>query len=246
MLFTNDIFNMYRRYATFRGWSFDVLDMSDSDIGGMRRATINVRGAEVYKCMKYEGGVHRVQRVPKTERQGRVHTSTMTVAILPHPKQINLSFDPGDLKIETKRASGAGGQHVNKTESAVRIVHLPSGIAAECQQERSQIKNRQIAMKMLEAKLYNRQLEEQQSREHQSRKLQVGTSARSEKIRTYNFNQDRITDHRIGVSVFNIEGFLSGEEDLDDMVQSLQDYDSMEALKELIENNARSVKENKT
>ncbi|XP_077978660.1 peptide chain release factor 1-like, mitochondrial [Glandiceps talaboti] len=244
MLFTTDMFEMYQRYAIYKGWKFDVLHISDSDIGGIRHATVNISGEEVYKYMKYEGGVHRVQRVPKTERQGRIHTSTMAVAILPHPKQINSSLDPNDLKIETKKASGAGGQHVNKTESAVRIVHLPTKIAVECQQGKSQIKNKALAMKMLEARIYNQQLEKQQSQQNVSRKLQVGTSARSEKIRTYNFNQDRVTDHRISVSVYNIEGFLNGDADLDDMVQSLLQYNDTEMLMEAIENSNEDTSKN--
>ncbi|XP_006824974.1 peptide chain release factor 1-like, mitochondrial [Saccoglossus kowalevskii] len=235
MLFAAEMFEMYQRYAHFQRWQFDVLDVGKSDIGGIRHATVSVSGPGVYSYMKYEGGVHRVQRVPKTEKQGRVHTSTMTVAVLPQPREIDLQIKPSDLKIETKRASGAGGQHVNTTDSAVRIVHLPTGIAAECQQERSQIKNKAMAMKVLETRLYNKQLEEQQHIQRQSRKLQVGSSGRSEKIRTYNFNQDRITDHRIGQHLHNIDGFLSGGDDLNDLIESLQEYYSVEAVKTLIQ-----------
>ncbi|XP_066452065.1 peptide chain release factor 1-like, mitochondrial isoform X3 [Eleutherodactylus coqui] len=236
MLFTAEIFDMYRRYATYKNWSFDILGYYYSDLGGVRHATASVGGYDAYRHLKYEGGVHRVQRVPKTEKQGRIHTSTMTVAILPQPSEIHLVINPKDLRIDTKRASGAGGQHVNTTDSAVRIVHLPTGVVSECQQERSQIKNKEIAMKVLHAKLYNMKLEEQGSKRQSSRKIQVGTKGRSEKIRTYNFPQDRITDHRIGMSVHNIDKFLFGNELLDETIQALSDFSDYESLKEIIDN----------
>ncbi|XP_044146801.1 peptide chain release factor 1-like, mitochondrial [Bufo gargarizans] len=235
MLFTAEIFDMYQRYAAYKNWSFDILEYFHSDLGGVRHATASMGGFDAYKHLKYEGGVHRVQRVPRTEKQGRTHTSTMTVAILPQPSEINLVINPKDLRIETKRASGAGGQHVNTTDSAVRIVHVPTGIVSECQQERSQIKNKETAMKVLSAKLYNMKLEEQVNKRQNARKIQVGTKGRSEKIRTYNFPQDRVTDHRIGKSVHNIDGFLLGDELLDEMIQDLSEFSDYESLMEMIE-----------
>ncbi|XP_071997073.1 peptide chain release factor 1-like, mitochondrial isoform X3 [Engystomops pustulosus] len=236
MLFTAEIFDMYQRYASYKSWSFDILEYFRSDLGGVRHATASVGGFNAYKQLKYEGGVHRVQRVPKTEKQGRIHTSTMTVAILPQPREIHLVINSKDLRIETKRASGAGGQHVNTTDSAVRIVHIPTGIVTECQQERSQIKNKETAMKVLRAKLYNMKLEEQVNKRQNARKIQVGTKGRSEKIRTYNFPQDRVTDHRIGMSVHNIDGFLFGNELLDEMIRALSEFSDYESIMELIEN----------
>nr|XP_025853605.1 peptide chain release factor 1-like, mitochondrial [Vulpes vulpes] len=202
--------------------------------GGLRHASASIGGLEAYKHMKFEGGVHRVQRVPKTEKQGRIHTSTMTVAILPQPTEINLVINPKDLRIDTKRASGAGGQHVNTTDSAVRIVHLPTGVVSECQQERSQLKNREMAMKKLRAKLYSMYLEEETSKRYSARKIQVGTKGRSEKIRTYNFPQNRVTDHRINKSLHDLETFMQGEYLLDELVQSLKDYADYESLVEII------------
>ncbi|XP_075059679.1 peptide chain release factor 1-like, mitochondrial [Mixophyes fleayi] len=236
MLFTADMFDMYQRYAAYKNWNFDILEYFHSDLGGVRRASAIIGGLDVYKHLKYEGGVHRVQRVPKTEKQGRIHTSTMTVAILPQPSQINLIINPKDLRIETKRASGAGGQHVNTTDSAVRIVHIPTGIVSECQQERSQTRNKETAMKVLRARLYNIKLEEETNKYQMARKIQVGTKGRSEKIRTYNFPQDRITDHRIGKSLHNLEGFLLGNELLDEMIQDLCEYANYESLMEIISN----------
>ncbi|NXA22912.1 RF1ML factor, partial [Ibidorhyncha struthersii] len=234
MLFTSEIFDMYQRYAAYKQWKFEILDYFPSEIGGLRYAVASIAGLEAYKCMKFEGGVHRVQRVPKTEKQGRIHTSTMTVAILPQPTEMRLQINPKDLRIETKRASGAGGQHVNTTDSAVRIVHIPTGIVSECQQERSQIRNKEKAMQMLSAKLYNAKLEEETKKRNSVRKIQVGTKGRSEKIRTYNFPQDRITDHRISRSVHHIERFMLGEEMLDEMIQTLREYADYESLMEII------------
>ncbi|KAI2658105.1 Peptide chain release factor 1-like, mitochondrial [Labeo rohita] len=229
MLFTAEIFDMYQNFAAFHGWGFDILE------GGIRRAAASISGPLSYKKLKFEAGVHRVQRVPKTESKGRIHTSTMTVAILPQPTEISFTINPKDLRIETKRASGAGGQHVNTTDSAVRIVHLPTGTVAECQQERSQIKNKETAMTLLRAKLYSARLEEETSKRYQARKLQIGTKGRSEKIRTYNFSQDRITDHRIGKTTHDVHGFLLGEELLEEMIVFLQQFSEQESLMDILE-----------
>ncbi|XP_025026975.1 peptide chain release factor 1-like, mitochondrial [Python bivittatus] len=237
MLFTAEMFDMYQQYAAYKNWTFEILAYASSIIGGVRHASASIKGCEAYGQMKFEGGVHRVQRVPKTEKQGRIHTSTMTVAILPQPNEITLTINPKDLCIETKRASGAGGQHVNTTDSAVRIVHIPSGVVSECQQERSQIKNKEKAMELLHAKLYSIKLEEQTMKIDTARKIQIGTKGRSEKIRTYNFPQDRVTDHRIGKSVHHIERFMLGEELLDEMIQSLRKYSEYEVLMEVISEN---------
>ncbi|XP_059215307.1 peptide chain release factor 1-like, mitochondrial isoform X2 [Centropristis striata] len=235
MLFTDEVFDMYNGYAQHHGWSFDILEHAPSEIGGLRHASASISGPQSYKRMKFEAGVHRVQRVPKTEKQGRMHTSTMTVAVLPQPTEVSFTINTKDLKIETKRASGAGGQHVNTTDSAVRIVHLPTGVVAECQQERSQIKNKEKAMKALRAKLYSMKLEEETSKRYDQRKIQIGTKGRSEKIRTYNFPQDRVTDHRISMSLHDIKSFLLGEDLLDQMNSSLQEFSNQETLAELLE-----------
>ncbi|XP_003404098.1 peptide chain release factor 1-like, mitochondrial isoform X1 [Loxodonta africana] len=234
MLFTLEMFEMYQQYAAFKRWHFEPLEYLPSEIGGLRRASASIGGTEAYKHMKFEGGVHRVQRVPKTERQGRIHTSTMTVAILPQPTEISLVINPKDLRIDTKRATGAGGQHVNTTDSAVRIVHLPTGVVSECQQERSQLKNREMAMKKLRAKLYSMHLEAAASKRYNARKIQIGTKGRSEKIRTYNFPQNRVTDHRINKSLHDLEAFMQGEYLLDELVQSLKEYADYESLVEVI------------
>ncbi|KAF7658870.1 hypothetical protein LDENG_00006510 [Lucifuga dentata] len=238
MLFTGEMFDMYQGFAQHHGWSFDILEHMTSEIGGLRHASASISGPQSYKWMKFEAGVHRVQRVPKTEKQGRIHTSTMTVAVLPQPTEISFTIHPKDLRIDTMRASGAGGQHVNTTDSAVRIVHLPTGVVAECQQERSQMKNKEKAMKALRAKLYSMKLEEETSKRYNQRKIQIGTRGRSEKIRTYNFSQDRITDHRISMTVHDIKSFMLGEDLLDEMNSSLQDFSNQEMLMELLgENN---------
>ncbi|ETE70294.1 Peptide chain release factor 1-like, mitochondrial, partial [Ophiophagus hannah] len=212
MLFTAEMFDMYQQYAAYKNWTFDTLTYTSR---GLRHASASIKGLEAYGQLKFEGGVHRVQRVPKTEKQGRIHTSTMTVAVLPQPSEITLTINPKDLYIETKRASGAGGQHVNTTDSAVRIVHIPSGIVSECQQERSQIRNKEKAMELLHAKLYSIKLEEQTAKIHTARKI-----------------QDRVTDHRIGKSVHHIERFMLGEELLDEMIESLRRYSEYEMLME--------------
>ncbi|CAK6960735.1 peptide chain release factor 1-like%2C mitochondrial [Scomber scombrus] len=237
MLFTAELFDMYHGFAQHHGWSFDILEHMTSELGGLRHASASISGPQSYKTMKFEGGVHRVQRVPKTEKQGRMHTSTMTVAVLPQPTEISFTINPKDLRIDTMRASGAGGQHVNTTDSAVRIVHLPTGTVAECQQERSQMKNKDKAMKALRAKLYSKKLEEVTSKRYNQRKVQIGNKGRSEKIRTYNFAQDRITDHRIGMTVHDVKGFLLGEDLLDEINSSLQEFSDQETLLELLGEN---------
>ncbi|XP_034040652.1 peptide chain release factor 1-like, mitochondrial [Thalassophryne amazonica] len=238
MLFTAEVFDMYQGFAQYHGWSFDILDYMLSELGGVRRASASISGPQSYKRMKFEAGVHRVQRIPKTEKQGRIHTSTMTVAVLPQPTEISFTINPKDLRIETKRASGAGGQHVNTTESAVRIVHLPTGVVSECQQERSQLKNREKALKILTARLYSMKLEEETSKRYNQRKIQIGTKGRSEKIRTYNFAQDRITDHRMSLTLHDVKSFMLGEDLLDEMNSSLQEFSNQEMLMELLEDNS--------
>ncbi|XP_072906518.1 peptide chain release factor 1-like, mitochondrial isoform X1 [Hemitrygon akajei] len=239
MLFAAEMFEMYQGYAAYKHWDFDVLDYRRSELGGLRHAVASVSGEGSYGRLMCEGGVHRVQRIPRTERQGRIHTSTMTVVVLPQPTEIELTISPKDLRIETKRASGAGGQHVNTTDSAVRILHIPTGVVSECQQERSQLRNRERAMQMLRAKLYGRKLEEETSRRQQARSIQIGTRGRSEKIRTYNFPQDRVTDHRIGKSLYNLKDFMLGEELLDEMIEELRGLTDTEHLLEFLENMQR-------
>ncbi|CAH1274018.1 C12orf65 [Branchiostoma lanceolatum] len=224
MLFTSDVFEMYCQYAAYKNWHMQVLTSDSSTLGGLRHATASIKGLNAYKLLKLEAGVHRVQRVPRTEKSGRVHTSTMTVAVLPQPKEIDNTWDKSEFKIETKKASGAGGQHVNKTESAVRIVHIPTGVAVECQQERSQIRNRAIAMQTIQARLYQRKLDQQRSQRQLARQQQMGTAGRSEKIRTYNFTQDRVTDHRAGINMFNLQDFLIGGDKLDEMIHTVQQH----------------------
>lgn len=218
-LFAERLMNMYIGYATIKGWQVEIDYVSETEIGGVKEASFTIKGNGAYAAMKYESGVHRVQRVPETEAQGRIHTSTATVAILPETEEVDFEINEKDLKVDTYRASGAGGQHVNKTESAIRITHLPTGMVVACQQERSQIKNREKAMNLLKSKLndfYNEQLNRQVS---DSRKSQVGSGDRSERIRTYNFPQGRVTDHRIGYTVYSIDNFMSGY--IEDMVREL-------------------------
>ncbi|KAL4662133.1 hypothetical protein H8957_016306, partial [Semnopithecus entellus] len=234
MLFTSEIFDMYQQYAAFKRRHFETLEYFPSEIGGLRHASASIGGSEAYRHTKFEGGVHRVQRVPKTEKQGCIHTSTMTVAILPQPTEINLVINPKDLRIDTKRASGAGEQHVNTTDSAVRIVHLPTGVVSECQQERSQLKNRELAMTKLRAKLYSMHLEKETNKRQNARKIQIGSKGRSEKIRTYNLPQNQVTDHRISKTLHDLETFMQGDYLLGELVQSLKEYTDYEYLVEII------------
>ena len=220
-LFAGDLLRMYQRFAEERGWRFEHLESSPSDVGGFKEVVCRIAGEEVFRFLKYEGGVHRVQRVPATETQGRIHTSTATVAVMPEAEEVDFELDPKDLQIDTYRSSGAGGQHVNKTESAIRITHLPTGTVVECQDERSQHKNRERAMKILRSRLYEAEQERQNAAIAKERKSQVGTGDRSGKIRTYNFPQNRVTDHRLtgDNKNFNIAAIMNG--DLDPLIDAL-------------------------
>jgi len=234
MLFTKELFNMYVNYAAWKGWKYEIVDYQTSELDGLRHASLFVNGAGAYSLMKFESGVHRVQRIPKTEKSGRVHTSTAAVAVLPHPSDIEININPSDLQIETKRSSGAGGQHVNKTESAVRITHAPTGITVDCQVSRSQITNRSLAMQKLRAKMYQQKYEQQLNMQQSSRKIQIGTSGRSEKIRTYNYSQDRISDHRLEHNFHDMTEFLKGGNGLDTMLGELAAELQKEILLETI------------
>lgn len=229
-LFAADLFRMYSMYAERKRWKFEVLNLNETELGGIKEATIMITGKGAYSRLKFESGVHRVQRVPDTESSGRIHTSTATVAVLPEVDDVEVEINPADLKVDTFRSSGAGGQHINKTESAIRITHMPTGVVVECQTERSQIQNRETAMKMLRSKLYEAELEKQNSELASARKSQVGSGDRSEKIRTYNFPQGRITDHRIGLSMFQVDEFLNGG--LDEMIDALNAADRAAKLSE--------------
>ncbi len=214
-LFAGDLFRMYSRYAEQQGWKIEPLSRSVSDLGGYREVVARIEGQGAYSRLKFESGTHRVQRVPETESQGRIHTSACTVAILPERDEVEaIDIDAGDLRIDTFRSSGAGGQHVNTTDSAIRITHLPSGIVVECQDERSQHKNRARAMSLLQARLLEREQAERSAAEAASRKLQVGSGDRSQRIRTYNFPQGRVTDHRVGLTLYKLDEVLAGELDL--------------------------------
>lgn len=227
-LFAVQLFAMYQKYAAIQGWRFEVMDYSDTELGGLREGTAEITGRNVFARLKYESGVHRVQRVPATESQGRIHTSTVTVAVLPEAEEVDVKIDEGDLRIDVYRASGAGGQHVNKTESAVRITHLPSGIVVAMQEEKSQHKNRAKAMKILRAKLYEQQRASLHATRAADRKSQVGTGDRSERIRTYNFPQGRVTDHRIGKTLYKIDQVTAG--DLDEFIDALTAEDQAARL----------------
>lgn len=223
MLFSRELFDMYCGFIDYKGWETEVIETEDTELGGIRHASIVVHGRDAYRYLKFEAGVHRVQRVPTTEKSARIHTSTATVSVIPRPDEFEIELKDKDLKIETKRASGAGGQHVNTTDSAVRIVHLPTGMAVECQTERSQVKNKEIAKQKLLAKLTQQELESKFNATQSMKKSQVGSSLRNEKIRTYNYNQDRITDHRVdGGTTHNLKAFLEGGSQLEDMIAKLQ------------------------
>lgn len=231
-LFAGDLLGMYRRYAADKGWGFEVMEMSESDLGGVKQAVVEVTGRGVFARLKYESGVHRVQRVPKTEASGRVHTSAATVAVLPEAEDVDIEIDEKDLKIDTYRAGGAGGQHVNKTESAIRITHIPTGVVVAQQDERSQHKNRARAMKILRAKLYEAQRSKLAATRAADRKEQVGSGDRSERIRTYNFPQGRVTDHRINLTLYKLDRVISGE-CLDELIDPLTADDQASRLAEM-------------
>ncbi|XP_052797792.1 peptide chain release factor 1-like, mitochondrial [Mya arenaria] len=231
MLFATEILNMYQQYADFRGWSFQVVSMDrNSSHGGIRKACVSVSGQGVYRSIKYEGGVHRVKRVPVTESGGRIHTSTITIAILLQPSEVELELKPSDLQIDTCRSSGPGGQNAQKTDSAVRIKHLPTGVVAECEIARSQIENKKMAMTMLRSRILEKEIASQTSQTVSQRRIQVGGKNRSERIRTYTFNHDTVTDHRLNKHVKNVDDFLTGGEALHEVVEDLQQEALMEAL----------------
>ena len=228
-LFAADLFRMYSRYAEAKNWKVEILSVHETELGGLKELVAVVSGKMVYSHLKYESGVHRVQRVPETETQGRIHTSAVTVAILPEAEDVDVEVRDDDLKIDTYRASGAGGQHVNTTDSAIRITHLPTNLVITCQDERSQHKNKAKALKILRSKLFELQVEEQQREERDSRRAQIGTGDRSERIRTYNFPQNRLTDHRIGLTLYKLELIMEGN--LDDTFDALRTYFQAEAMK---------------
>lgn len=227
-LFAADLFRMYVRYAELRGWKTEILSQSDTGIGGFKEVVLLIEGRNAYSRLKHESGVHRVQRVPETETQGRIHTSAVTVAVLPEAEEVDVEINPEDLRVDVFRASGHGGQHVNVTDSAVRITHLPSGLVVSCQDEKSQHKNKAKAMKVLRSRLLDLQQAEQQSRISEERRTMVGTGDRSEKIRTYNFPQSRVSDHRIGLTLYKLEATLQG--DLDPLIDPLITHFQAEAL----------------
>ena len=228
-LFAGTLFRMYSMYSESKHWKIDVLNENETGLGGYKEITFMITGKGAYSRLKFESGVHRVQRVPDTESSGRIHTSTATVAVLPVVEDVEIEINPADIRMEVFRASGAGGQHVNKTSSAVRLIHEPTGTVAECQTERSQTQNREYAMRLLKSRLYEKEKAEQDAKLASERKSQVGSGDRSEKIRTYNYPQGRITDHRIGLSIYQMENFLNG--DLDEMINNLIAADRAEKLK---------------
>jgi peptide chain release factor 1 len=228
-LFASDLFRMYTRYAERNGWKIEIMNMNETGIGGFKEVIVAIEGKNVYSRLKHESGVHRVQRVPTTEAGGRIHTSTATVVTLAEPDDVEVTIDEKDLRIDTYRASGPGGQHVNKTDSAIRITHIPTGIVVQCQDERSQHKNRAKAMRMLKTKLYEVEEKKRQREISTMRRTMVGSGERSEKIRTYNFPQSRVTDHRIGLTLYKLEEILDG--DLDELIQALTRYYQTESLK---------------
>ncbi|NMO23485.1 peptide chain release factor 1 [Pyxidicoccus fallax] len=228
-LFAEEVMQMYLRYADKKGWKADILDMSAGNAGGVKDATVTLSGDAVFSHMKYESGVHRVQRVPATETQGRIHTSTITVSVMPEAEDVDIQINPADIEMQVMRSTGSGGQSVNTTDSAVRLIHHPTGIVVKCQQEKSQLKNRNMAMRMLRAKLYEIEQERIRNERDSTRRAQVGTGDRSEKIRTYNFPQDRLTDHRIGLTVHNLPGVMAGG--IDDVMTACRTYYQAEALK---------------
>ncbi len=228
-LFAHSLFRMYSMYAAAKGWSIELMNYNDTELGGVKEADFVINGRGAYSRMKYESGVHRVQRVPETESGGRVHTSTATVAVLPEMEEVDVQINPADIEMQVYRASGAGGQHVNKTSSAVRLIHKPSGIVVSCQEERSQVQNREKCMRMLASKLYEQEQERLDSEITGLRRSQVGSGMRNERIRTYNFPQGRVTDHRIGLTLYKIDSVMDGG--LDELINALAAADQAEKLK---------------
>ncbi|MGN0638613.1 MAG: peptide chain release factor 1 [Huintestinicola sp.] len=227
-LFANSLFRMYSMYAESRRWKIDILNANPTELGGFKEISFSIEGEGAYSRLKYESGVHRVQRVPETESQGRIHTSTVTVAVLPEADEVELEINPADIKTDVFRASGAGGQHINKTESAVRLTHIPTGLVVECQDERSQYKNKDKAMKILRSRLLDKLTEEQNDKIASDRRSQVGTGSRSERIRTYNFPEGRVTDHRIGLTIYRLEHILNGN--MDEIIDALATADQAAKL----------------
>ena len=230
-LFAADLFSMYSKYAERQGWSIEVIDKNMTEVGGFKEIALTINGKNVWSKLKYESGAHRVQRVPVTESAGRVHTSTATVVVMPEEEDVEIDLDPKDIRVDVDRSSGAGGQHINKTSSAVRMTHLPTGIVVAMQDQRSQQQNREKAMKILKARVYDYYKSQEQSEYDENRKSAVGTGDRSERIRTYNYPQNRVTDHRIGLSLNKLDRIMNGE--LDDVIDALVLYDQTKALEEL-------------
>lgn len=228
-LFANSLYRMYAMYAEARSWNVEVTSLSDTELGGIKEICFTIDGEEAYSRLKFESGVHRVQRVPETESGGRIHTSTVTVAVLPEVDEVDFALNPADIEMQVFRASGAGGQHVNKTSSAVRLIHRPTGTVVECQQERSQFQNRDKAMQLLRSRLYEEKVREQEEALTAERRSQVGTGMRNERIRTYNFPQGRVTDHRIGLTLYKIDAIMNG--DLDEVIDALVTADQAERMK---------------
>ncbi|MBO5317243.1 MAG: peptide chain release factor 1 [Oscillospiraceae bacterium] len=228
-LFAHSLFRMYSMYAARMGWQIELMTYNDTELGGVKEADFVINGKGAYSRLKYESGVHRVQRVPETESGGRVHTSTATVAVLPEMEEVDVQINPADIEMQVYRASGAGGQHVNKTSSAVRLIHKPTGIVVACQEERSQLQNREKCMRMLASKLYEIEQEKLSAQEAGMRRSQVGTGMRNERIRTYNFPQGRVTDHRIGLTIYKLDQFMDGN--LDEVIDALATADQAEKLK---------------
>ena len=228
-LFAHSLYRMYSMFADSRGWKTELASVNETELGGIKEISFTIEGASVYSRLKFESGVHRVQRVPETESGGRVHTSTVTVAVLPEMETVDVQLDPADIEMQVYRSSGAGGQHVNKTSSAVRLIHHPTGTVVECQQERSQLQNREKAMRILASRLYEMEQEKISSEYTQQRRSQIGSGMRNERIRTYNFPQGRVTDHRIGLTIYKIDNVMNG--DLTEIIDALAAADQAERLK---------------